>query len=472
MSPSPPGHMYTRLAAAVARKGTARSVHGPESTLSRHGLLIRADKRVRELHGLGLRKGDLVALSLGNVAELIVMLLSCSKLGAIAVPVDPSHGERLVRETAGRLPLRAVIRRPRGQESAAPDYGVGYVCRSRRRLSGSLLAIDVLDPPAALHETVVVPAGAELVMEARGIGGVVRDIFRTGAHLQAVGEAAAAALQLTPGARLLCAQPLIVPRFFDPVILGWLASEAQLVMAEGPAADSVLPLAAHHEELVVVDSLRQLLELSRALKARGTTLGLTPVTPQATVPLGTGRALGQTLTQPARQLLLLEEIGVLAHRLLQRGAAFEPAEGVTLRAGAPMQIGGHEVLVSTAQFAACRPPIPDTQPGSVAEGPWRHTGYAGRFGKEGQLLDVLGRDDGLVNLEGRRACLDNLEEVMLEHPRLTWVRAHVQTDADGDPSLWVEYRATGHTPLPDLEEHAIGQLPPFMVPRRFERLEE
>lgn len=472
MSTAPPGHMYTRLAEAVASKGTARSVHGPESTLSRHGLLIRADKRARELQALGVGAGQLVALSLGNVAELVVMLLACSKLGAVAVPVDPAHGERLLRQTAGRLPLRAVIRRPRGQEASSPDYGEGYGFRARRRLSGSLLAVDVLDPPLPLQAAVTPPAAAELVMEARGIGGVVRDVFRTGAHLRAVGEAAAAALQLHAGARLLCAQPLIVPRFFDPVILGWLASEAQLVMAEGPAADAVLPLASHHEDLVVVDSVRQLLELARALKARGITLGLAPVTPHATVPIGTGKALGHTLTRPARQLLLLEEIGVLAHRVLQRGAAFEPAAGVALRAGAPMQVGGHEVLVHTAQVATCRPPIPDTEPGAVAEAPWRHTGYAGRFGKDGQLLEVLGRDDGLVNLEGRRACLDNVEEVMLEHPRLEWVRAHVQIDADGDPSLWLEYRTRGPILLPELEEHAIGRLPPFMVPRRFERQEE
>ncbi|MCX4245909.1 AMP-binding protein [Paraliomyxa miuraensis] len=472
MSTATPGHMYTRLAEAVASKGGARSVHGPENTLSRRGLLIRADKRARELQGLGIGRGDPVALSLGNVAELPIMLLACSKLGAVAVPIDAAHGERLVKDTASRLPLRAVVRRPRGQEAPTPDYGDDYGFHARRRLSSSLLAIDVLEPPAALREATTLPEGAELVMEARGIGGVVRDVVRTGTELAAVGEAAAAALQLHAGARLLCAQPLIVPRFFDPVILGWLASEAQLVMAEGPAADAVLPLSSHHEELVVVDSVRQLLELSRALKARGTTLGLTPVIPQASVPLGTGRALQATLTQPARQLLLLEEIGVLAHRVLQRGAAFEPAPGVELRPGAAMESGGHEVLVSTPQAAACRPPIPRTEPGAIADAPWRHTGYAGRFGKDERLIEVLGRDDGLVNLEGRRACLDDVEERMLEHPRLTWVRAHVEVDADGDPSLWLEYRATGQSTLDDLEEHAIGQLPPFMVPRRFERCDD
>ena len=59
---------------------------------------------------------------------------------------------------------------------------------------------------------------------------------------------------------------------------------------------------------------------------------------------------------------------------------------------------------------------------------------------------------------------------LLEHRRLTWVRAHLESDADGDPSLWVEYRATGQTEVEDLEEHAIAQLPPTMVPRRFVRL--
>ncbi|MEX1363233.1 MAG: AMP-binding protein [Nannocystaceae bacterium] len=469
MSTASHGHMYSRLSAAVAGRGSARSVYGPENTLSRRGLLIRADKRARELSGLGVGAGSLVALSLGNVAELVVMLLSCSKLGAIAVPIDPALGERLIRETAERLPLRAVIRRPRGQEAEAPDYGEGYRFRSRRRLASSLLAIDVLEPPAARLDAVSMPAAAELVLPVRGIGGVVRDVVRTGPQLQAVGEAAVSAMELHAGVRLLCAQPLVVPRFFDPLILGWLASEAQLVMAEGSAVDAVLPVAPLHEELVVIDSVRQFLELSRALEARGSTLALTPVIPQSTVPVGVGRQLAPRITRPARQLLLLEEIGVLAHRVLRRGAAFEPAAGVRVLAGAAMETGGHEVLVDTAQVSTCLPAIPPTEPGAVAEDPWRHTGYAGRFDKEGRLLEVLGRDDGLVALEGQRACLDNIEEVMLEHRRLTWVRAHLQSDNDGDPSLWVEYRATGTTEVEDLEEHAIGRLAPTMVPRRFER---
>jgi acyl-CoA synthetase (AMP-forming)/AMP-acid ligase II len=464
---SPPGHIYARLAAAVARSGTPRSVYAQDTTLSRRGLLTRADKRARELAAAGVGERDLVALSMGNVPQLIVLLLACSKLRAIPVPVDPANGDRTLVDTAARLPLRAVVRRPRGLETSAIEYGGGYQVRSRRRLSSSLLTLDLLEPPASVM--VDLPADAELVMEVRGIGGVPRDLVRTGRHLEAIGRSAVSALGIDAGARILCAQPFTVPRFFDPVVLGWLESESQLVMAEGPALHSVLPIARSYENLIVVDSLRQLLELSRALKAGGTTLPLRPIMPQSMIPLNTGRALKAAFGNPGAQLLLLEELGVLAVRELDRGARFRVAEGVELAAGAPMEVGGHEVLAHAEPAPLAIPDIPPTEPGAIADPPWRHTGYAGRFGKDGALIEVLGRDDGLVALEGRRACLDAIEEVMLEHRRVTWARAAVRPTADGDPEVHVEYRATGTTEVEDLEEHVIGRLPPFMVPRTFTR---
>ncbi|MCA9712606.1 MAG: hypothetical protein KDK70_42655, partial [Myxococcales bacterium] len=62
MGSASPGHIYARLAAAASRKGHARSVHGLQSTLSRRGLLHRADRRARELDALGVAAGELVAL--------------------------------------------------------------------------------------------------------------------------------------------------------------------------------------------------------------------------------------------------------------------------------------------------------------------------------------------------------------------------------------------------------------------------
>src|SRR5690606_6367938 len=117
-----PGHMYTRLAETVARSGRPRSVYSQDTTLSRRGLLTRADRRARELQNMGVERGDIVALSMGNVAEFIILLLATSKLGAVAFPVDPSGGDRTLLEAAARLPIRAVVRRPRGLEGAPLDY--------------------------------------------------------------------------------------------------------------------------------------------------------------------------------------------------------------------------------------------------------------------------------------------------------------------------------------------------------------
>lgn len=463
------GHFHALVSAAVERSGTPRSVYSQDTTLSRRGLLTRAQRRARELAGMGIGAGDLVALSMGNVAEFLILLVALSELGATAMPVDPANGDGTLIAATARLPVRAVVRRPRGQENSALDYPAGYQVRSRKRLTSSLLTVDVLQPPETLAP---LPADAELVMEARGKGGVLRDTIRTAAHLRAIGRAAVSALALDAGAKILCAQPFTVPRFFDPVVLGWLESEAQLVMAEGPALESVVPIARTTEHLVVVDSVGQFIELARALRASGQTLPLVPVIPQSTVPIDNGRAIKQAFGTSLRQLLLLEEVGVLASRLMERGEAFVAPPGVELAAGAAMRAGGDEVLVRAEQTAATRPEVPAGEPGAIAvdhdEPGFVHTGYAGRW-KGSVLQEIVGRDDGLVNLEGRRACLDQVEEAMLEHRRLTWARATLVHTPDGDPQVHLDFEATGETELDDIEEHAVGHLPPFMVPRSFER---
>jgi acyl-CoA synthetase (AMP-forming)/AMP-acid ligase II len=462
------GHFHARLVEAVDRSGTPRSVYSQDTTLSRRGLLTRAERRARELVGMGVGPRDLVALSMGNVAEFLILLVALSKLDAVAMPVDPANGDGTLLRATERLPVRAVIRRPRGLETAALDYPAGYIVRSRKRLTSSLLTVDILEPPESLA---ALPIGrdVELVMEARGIGGVLRDTLRTGAQLREIGRAARSTLALDAGAKILCAQPFTVPRFFDPVVLGWLESEAQLVMAEGPAPGSVVPIARTTENLVVVESVRQLIDLARAVRAGGATLPIVPVIPQATVPIENGRMFKQAFGTSLRQLLLLEEVGVLAARVMERGEHFVPAAGVELCAGAAMACGGDEVLVRTAQRSTTLPELPAGHPGAPAQDDFVHTGYAARF-KQQQLLEIVGRDDGLVNLEGRRACLDSIEEAMLQHRRLTWARATLEHTGDGDPQVLLEYAATGETELDDIEEHAVGYLPPFMVPRRFERV--
>lgn len=474
------GQMYRWLDEVVPRAGSQRSLDSQDTTLSRRGLLIRADKRARELAGLKIGAGDVVALSMGNVAEFVILLLAVSKLGAIAMPVDPANGDRSLLAAASRLPVRAVLRRPRGLENSPLQYPEGYKLLARRKLSGSLLEVDTLEIQGDQRHHDL-PGDTEYICETAGADGVVHDVLRSGAHLRWVGETAAQLLDLSAGTHLACAQAFTSPRFFDPVVLGWLASEARLVMADNPTLESVLPPIGTYERLVVVDLLYSLQTAARALKAAGASRDLLAVIPQATIATSHGRMLKQIFGEHPRQLLLLEEVGILGVRVMHRGERFEPAPGIEFRPGAPhyspTHEGGHEVLFRPRLPVVTRPALPHGEPGSLVQGSpgWYHTGYLGSFTSirpdNASLGEVPGRTDSLVNLEGRRASLRTIEAAMLRHRRITEADAEVEYDVDGNPFVHLRYRATGLTPLDDLDEFMVDSLPPYMVPRQATRID-
>lgn len=470
MTTADAGQLYRWLEEAVPHGGSQRSLDSQDTTLSRRGLIIRADKRARELAGLKIGAGDVVALSMGNVAEFVILLLAVSKLGAVAMPVDPANGDRCLLAAARRLPIRAVLRRPRGLENSPLEYPEGYALHSRRKLSGSLLEVDVLEPPTA--ELPAIPGDSEFILEAVSPDGAVHDIFRSGAHLKWIGETAAAMLELGHGTHLACAQAFTSPRFFDAVVLGWLASEARLAMADNPTLESVLPPVGTSEKLVVVDLLYSLQRAARALKAAGAERDLLAIIPQATIATSHGKLLKQVFGAPPKQLLLLEEIGILGVRTMARGERFEAAPGVELRPG-KISAGGHEVLARSPYPLLTRPGLASGEPGGPVAGEpgWIHTGYLGHFGAHGSLGEVPGRTDSLVNLEGRRASLRSIEAAMRTHRRITSAEAEVDYDVDGNPYVHLKYRATGSTPLDDLEEFMVAALPPYLVPRQHTRLD-
>ena len=445
-----------------------RTLYTPDTTLSRRGLIGRADRRARELESLGIRAQDVVAVSLGNVAELMIVIIALSKLRAIPLLIDPANGDRQLHGALERHCVRAVIRRPRGMENAPLQYPDCYKLKSLRRLSGTLISVDILELSGPHGQKL--PEHAELVLAAAAPDGTVRDIVRSAAELRAIGSAAVSALELDSSARLLCSESLSVPRFFDPVVLGWMASDSALIMAEDPSLKEALSLTREGDAIVAVDSIRNFIEYARTLRVAGSKRTLKAVIPQALAPIDSGRALQEVFGQVPRQLLQLEELGVLGARLMRRGQSFSVAAGVELRAGAVHRLG-HRILVRSGQRGMIFPEPPAPEPGAHLEGGWCESGYVGIF-RNATLESVVGRNDDLVNLEGRRVCLAAIEHAMLAHRRITWARPIVRHDDDGDSILSLEYVATGETELEDIEEHAVGALPPYMVPRRFLRLNE
>jgi acyl-coenzyme A synthetase/AMP-(fatty) acid ligase len=68
----------------------------PEERLTLGHVAVQSNKLAHALRSAGLQKGDRVGVLLRNHPEFVYALVACSKLGLVAVPIDPrSRGEKL-----------------------------------------------------------------------------------------------------------------------------------------------------------------------------------------------------------------------------------------------------------------------------------------------------------------------------------------------------------------------------------------
>jgi acyl-CoA synthetase (AMP-forming)/AMP-acid ligase II len=102
MADSLDGVVLGRLVAARAEAEPDRRClvfengHLPAEHVSLGDIAIQSNKLAHELRTAGLRKGDRVGVILRNHPEFLYALVACSKLGLVAVPVDPrARGEKL-----------------------------------------------------------------------------------------------------------------------------------------------------------------------------------------------------------------------------------------------------------------------------------------------------------------------------------------------------------------------------------------
>ncbi|MGN6379142.1 MAG: AMP-binding protein [Gaiellales bacterium] len=95
MTPDQPSAASGELLASVLERADERGpalICPDDAGVVTHGDLAGAAQRLaRELHGLGVRRGDRVAMCLGGGPELVELLLACALLGAAAAPLNPAY---------------------------------------------------------------------------------------------------------------------------------------------------------------------------------------------------------------------------------------------------------------------------------------------------------------------------------------------------------------------------------------------
>ena len=108
--------------------------------------------------------------------------------------------------------------------------------------------------------------------------------------------------------------------------------------------------------------------------------------------------------------------------------------------------------------------------GSDAEG-WFRTGDLGQIDRAGRI-NITGREDDLVKVDGKRMALSEVEGCLESFPRVKAAKARVVTDEQGGPMVVAQVVRAGSCKAEDLIDYCARNLAPFKVPRHIEFCEQ
>ncbi len=285
--------LYRWLRETADIHGSAKALVYRETYLSWRGLLHRVDRRAQEFASIGIKEGDWVGLMLGNVPDFAILALAISRLGAVLVPLDPTTGSRELEMIFDVAPLRGLITRPRGGESAPAvpqsvlagrdQFGPSYRSRvtrpppvaspqprapkertpeARRRLQGTLLTCSLypVEPPPSTRKAngrptrapkvpratklmerveAVAPDALRVIAFTTDVGGDPKGVLRTEANLIASAESIGKTLEVKPEDRILTTVALYHPFGFDFGLLASLRYGATLFLEDEVAPQRI-----------------------------------------------------------------------------------------------------------------------------------------------------------------------------------------------------------------------------------------
>ena len=467
-----------RLIEAQARRTPdAAAVSARGEALTYAELDARANRLARRLIRAGVRRGDVVAISMERSLELLVSMLAVWKAGAAYVPVDPAYpGDRRAFMLADSG--AAVVLADAASADAIPATQAEVIVLDRLALSGEegtplLVEVDADDLAYVIYTSgstgrpkgVMVPhrgVANFLASMAREPGISPDDVLAAVTSLSFDIAVLELLLPLAAGARVVIAarEEAMEPRRLAAL----LERESATVMQATPATWRMLVQSGWEgsPELAVLSGGEALPpDLARGLLPRGRALwnlyGPTETTIWSTV----------QRVESADSIHLGQPIANT--RVYVLGPALQPCP-----AGVPGElfVGGDGVVrgylrrpgLTAERF------VPDpfsSAPGARLYG----TGDLVRRRADG-ALEFLGRTDFQVKVRGFRIELGEIEARLAEHPAVREAVVAVREDVPGEARLAAYVVPAGPAPAADELRRALAlRLPDHMVPSAWVMLE-
>jgi acyl-CoA synthetase (AMP-forming)/AMP-acid ligase II len=520
--------LYDWLKAATKGRGGQKALVYRDNYLSWRGLLHRVDRRAQEFKSMGLEKGSWVGLMLGNVPDFVILSLALSKLDATIVPIDPTTGARELELILTAAPLRALVTRPRGSEATGTvptgpptpasrargrveqDPTTEEVPEVRRRLQGTLLTCSVFkrDDPDFGVDPLAVMFTADSLGDPKGV-------LRTRGNVEAVVENAVSALDIDDASRILVAVPLFHAYGWDLGLLPALRTGATMFLEEeiSPVrvgkilreqSIDVLPgTPAMYSDLSRLPTAKQLKAQKgkahrflsggapldadvagsfydrygvRLLSCYHTTeAGIVSLDAAGKSPATVGKpteGIEVRVTTPKGGKLGASKKGVV----WARGPSVSPRSIGPYRdvegpaQPAPKKSAGKKKAASPKKDAATANHSAEAKLADVGEFDlegWFRTGDVGKLDRYGRLT-LLGREDHVVKVEGKRVALGEVEGCLEAFPKVRAARAKLITDAMSGAMVVAEVVAQGECEAEEILDHCARNLAPYKVPRRIE----
>jgi long-chain acyl-CoA synthetase len=504
--------LYRWLNEATNSRGTAKALVYRDTYLSWRGLQHRVERRAQEFAAMGIERGHWVGLMLGNVPDFAILALALSKIGAVVVPMDPTTGVRDLTLFLEVAPLRALITRPRGgNELPSGNPPVTNIQRgrrrlepeSRRRLQGTLLTCSIYrcdeDPPA----------NAEVVLLTADSSGDPKGVLRTAENLEASCQSLAECLEVSAEDRILSTVPLFAAYGFDLGLALALRYGATLYLEDEVSPRRIVKLLREQEVDLLPATPPLYATLAKLPTAR-------PVKTKGARFLATGAPLSTATAEAFRErwgvriipMYHTTEAGAIScdRKGLAPETVGKTLPGVDLRLGPADAEGRSPIWVRTASAAqrsvstlstgsaSAQPkaskaattadaPAKTSKKGATkaaaasanvpiggfdAEG-YLRTGDLGSVDKQGRLT-LLGREDDLVKVEGKRVALGEVEGCLESYPKVRAAQARVYVDEHGSAMVIASVVCSMRCPAEEIIDHCARNLAPYKVPRRIEFL--
>jgi acyl-CoA synthetase (AMP-forming)/AMP-acid ligase II len=199
------------------------------------------DRRSRQiahgLQGVGLQKGDHVALILGNSPEFILVWWALLRIGAVMVPINPKLGHREAAYIVRHSEAKAVVLEESSQSyeealrSECPGLKSTLWVRAEGRTPSIEKFFDGMDDPPD-SDVPIFPQDDALIIYTSGTTGFPKGVIHTHANYLKTAESFVQTIQLTANDRLLTANPLfhVNAQFYS--CMGTLYAGAVLILAE------------------------------------------------------------------------------------------------------------------------------------------------------------------------------------------------------------------------------------------------